>query len=73
MATNRVAEMTLEELNKLIEEVVDCRLEHLLKPSETRSTSELLEILDRHRIVPPPGSKSAREMIREGRDAWSSE
>lgn len=69
MATQRIADMTLEELNQMIEKAIDRRLHRVLKPQDTRTTAELLEFIDRHRIVPPPGAKSALEMLREDRDA----
>jgi len=69
MASQRVSDMTLEELNQIIDRAVDRRLQGLVKPQDIRTTAELLAYMDRHRIVPPPGSKSAREMLREDRDA----
>ena len=69
MATNRIADMTEAELNALIERVVDRRLQDLFKPKDTRTKEEILDSIDRHRITPPPGSKSALEMLREDRDA----
>jgi hypothetical protein len=61
--------MTLEELNQIIERALDRRLQHMFKPQDTRTTAELLTFIEKHRIVPSPDSKSAREMLREDRDA----
>jgi hypothetical protein len=69
MATQRVSDMTLDELNQLVENIIDRRLQALLKPKTTRTTAEILASIDKNRIVPPPGAKSAREMLREDRDA----
>jgi hypothetical protein len=69
MATNRIVDMTVEELNELIETAIDRRLQALFKPKATRTTSEVLASIQKNRIVPPPGSKSALEMLREDRDA----
>lgn len=67
MASQRVSDMTLEELTDLIDERI--RRVVPLKRKDKRSMSELLAILDKHRIIPPPGAKSAREMLREDRDS----
>lgn len=68
MATNRVGDMTLDELNELIDQRIKHSLQPLLKRQNRRSTSELLSFLDEHRITLPPGAKSALEMLREDRD-----
>lgn|GEM_PF-609497 len=69
MAIQRIADMTLDDLNKVIEEAIDRRLQGLLKPEDSRTTSELLEALDQLRFTPPEGAKSTLEMLREDRDA----
>ena len=69
MATERVADMTLEKLNQLIDEALDRRLQSLLKPQGKRTTSELLQALDQLRFTLPPGAKSSLELLREDRDA----
>ena len=53
----------------LVEEMIDCRLQYLLKPQDHRSTSELLDIIDQHRINLPENAKSSLELLREDRDA----
>lgn len=71
MAVERVGNMTLEELNQLIERVVDRRL--LLQPmprrKDPRSVQEILDSIDRNMWTPPPGAKSSLELLREDRDA----
>jgi hypothetical protein len=69
MATQRVADMTRDELNKVINEALDRRLQFLLKPQDNRTTSELLEALDQLRFTLPDGAKSSLELLREDRDA----
>ena len=69
MATERVSDMTLDELNQMIDNAIDRRLQALLKPKRTRTNAEILASLAENIIVPPPGAKSALEMIREDRDA----
>ncbi|MCB9453929.1 MAG: hypothetical protein H6672_21055 [Anaerolineaceae bacterium] len=61
--------MTLDELNQIIEDTVDRRFQVWSRPEEKRSVFEILDFIEKHRIIPPPGSKSALEMLREDRDA----
>lgn len=68
MAAERVADMTVDELKALITEVVDRRLQEILKPRDTRSVEEILASIDRHRYTPPPGTPSTLELLREDRD-----
>lgn len=63
-----VAEMTLSELNQLINKIVDRRLE-LVKKADTRTMDEVNESIRRNRWTPPPGAKSSLELLREDRDA----
>ncbi len=65
MAIKRVADMTLDELNALIDE----RLRQILKPQDNRSIEEVLDSIDRNMWTPPPGTKSSLELLREDRDA----
>ena len=69
MAIQRITDMTLDELNQLIDSAIDRRLQALLKPEASRSHSELLEELDQLRFTPPEGTKSSLELLREDRDA----
>jgi hypothetical protein len=65
MATNQVAEMSIEELA----EFVDKRIYAVFKPRSSRSVQEILESIDRNMWTPPPGAKSSLELLREDRDA----
>ncbi len=75
MAVNRVADMTIEELRNMISEIVQEKtgtLEHGLQviqpPRDSRTLQEVMESIERHRIVPPKGAKSNLELLREDRD-----
>ena len=71
MAAQHVGEMTLDELNQLIEQVVDrrLRLQPMPRRKDPRSVEEILDSIDQHRWTPPPGAKSSLELLREDRDA----
>lgn len=69
MATQRIADMTLEELNQLIDEHIDRRFRESVKPRDTRSNSEILASIRKRRFTPPEGAKSTLELLREDRDA----
>jgi hypothetical protein len=69
MAT--IANMTMDELKKLVEETVDQRLTQLLgEPDDDERLiwDEIRASVDRHRWTPPPGAKSSLEFLREDRD-----
>ena len=68
MAAQRIVDMTLDDLNQLIEQTVDRRL-GLVKSEDTRPMSEVNQSIRQHRWTPPPGSKSTLELLREDRDA----
>lgn len=71
MASQRITDMTRDELQQLIDDAIDRRLhlQGLLKPKNTQKTTELLDDLRRLRFTPPAGAKSTLEMLREDRDA----
>jgi hypothetical protein len=71
MAVQRVADMTLDELNQLIEQAVErqLRLVKMEGDEDTRSMDEINDSIRRHRWTPPPGAKSSLELLREDRDA----
>ena len=69
MSSQPIGDMTREELNQLIEDVVDRRLQGLLKPQSRWSNAEILASIKKHRYTPPKGSKSVVELLREDRDA----
>ncbi len=74
MAT--LANMTLEELKRLIEEIIDERLTKQLGTFEIEATDadddttwdEVRTFVERQRWTPPHGSKSSLELLREDRD-----
>lgn len=68
MATERVGDMTLEELKAVIRETVREETRGFRKLGGRRSVREVLDSIDRHRWTPPPGSKSSLELLREDRD-----
>jgi hypothetical protein len=65
MAVERIGDITLDELKRLI----DNRIQQTLKPHDDRSVEEILESIDRNMWTPPPGAKSSLELLREDRDA----
>lgn len=69
MSSQPISNMTRDELNQFIEDVVDRRLQGLLKPHNERSNAEILASIKKHRFTPPEGSQSTLEMLREDRDA----
>jgi hypothetical protein len=71
-----IANMTLEDLKKFVEETLDERLTRLLgtfefgedTPAEKELTwDEIRALVERHRWTPPPGAKSSLELLREDR------
>ena len=68
-----LAQMTLEDLKRLIAEVVAETLESRAQQdnswlSDTRTWEEVKQDIERHRWTPPPGTPSVTEMLREDRD-----
>jgi hypothetical protein len=68
MATERVGDMTLEELKTFVEQVVNRRLSKTRQLGGTRSVQDINDSIRRHRWTPPPGAKSSLELLREDRD-----
>jgi hypothetical protein len=69
MAAERIAEMTLDELKRLIAKEVDRRMLIVQKPDDRRTVQEILDSIDRHLWTPPPGTPSTLQLLREDRDA----
>jgi hypothetical protein len=65
MAVERIGDITLDELKRLI----DNRIQQTLKPHDDRSVEEILKSIDRNMWTPTPGAKSSLELLREDRDA----
>jgi hypothetical protein len=68
MASNRVGDMTIEELKKLVDELIDQRLRFWPRPQSARTLDEIRASIKRNRLTPPPGAKSTLELLREDRD-----
>ncbi len=77
-----IEKMTLEELQRLIDERIDDRLAPLLgrfeidedelfsdEEPDTRTWEEVKEDIERHRWMPPPGTPSVTQLLREDRDS----
>lgn len=73
-----VADMTLEELKRFVDEALDERLTRLLGTFEVADPSdesndltwdEIRASVERYRWTPPPGAKSSLELLREDRDS----
>lgn len=72
-----IANMTLDELKKFVEETLDERLTRLLGTFEIPDESdeddgltwdEVRASVERHRWTPPPGAKTSLELLREDRE-----
>ena len=68
MDSERVSDLTMQELRKLIGEAVDERLKTWPRPYDARSTQAILHSMDENMWTPPPGSPSTLELLREDRD-----
>jgi hypothetical protein len=68
MAVQRITDMTLDDLQQLIEQTVDRRL-GLVQSADKRTMQKINESISRNRWTPPPGAKSSLELLREDRDA----
>lgn len=69
MATESIADMTVEELEQLIDERIDHRTQGIWKLRDNRSNAEILASIRKRRFTPPEGAKSTLELLREDRDA----
>ncbi len=68
MTTQRIGELTFEELRLLIAQEVREQLRVWPRPYDPRTPQEILESLERNMWTPPPGAPSVVEMLREDRD-----
>lgn len=66
MSTQRVADMTIDELKRFVTRIVDEKLHR--SPKDPRSLQEVLESIDSHLWTPPSGAKTTLELLREDRD-----
>lgn len=79
MAT--IANMTLEELKRLIDRRIDERLARMFSEFEiqeadlfedepdNRTLQEVFASIEKNRWTPPPGAKSSLELLREDRNS----
>jgi hypothetical protein len=72
MATARktVADMTIDELKHLINDMIDERRDTPEFPDQDEDLSwdEIRAFVDQHRVTLPPGAKTSLELLREDRD-----
>lgn len=68
MATQRVANMTVEELKALTAQEIERKLSVWPRPHDPRTPQEILKSMQRNRWTPPPGTPSVLEMLREDRE-----
>lgn len=68
MASQHVADMTLDELKAWVDQQIERRLQQGYKPVSRRSVAEINASIRRNRWTPPPGTPSTLDMLREDRD-----
>lgn len=69
MLPERIADMTVKELERLIERVVEEKLQS--HQSSRRPVEDVLAEMWNTIWIPPPGTKSSLEMLREDRSCSS--
>lgn len=67
MNTERVADLTIEDLKTFVTRIVNEKMHPL--PKDSRSLEEVLAPMDQIRWTSPPGSRTTLEMIQEDRNA----
>ena len=72
MASERVADMTMQEFKALINSVVDERLRVWPGQRRDRPIADVWESMLENIIEPVPGEPSALDILREERDLWYS-
>jgi len=70
MPSPNLSNMTLDDLQQMIAQIVDQRIAKylVLAPSTQPSTHETLASVARHRWTPPPEAPTVVEMLRADRD-----
>lgn len=75
MASERIGDMTMDELVGVIKREVNARFQEnerikrlLTLPKDSRSVKQILESIENHMWTPPAGSPSTLELLREDRD-----
>ncbi len=69
MATQHLADMTLDDLKSFVDETVECHIQELLKPQDKRTVREINAAIRWLRWTPPVGAPSNLDLLREDRDA----
>ncbi len=72
MASERVADMTMQELKALVNSAIDERLRVWRVPRGNRPIADVWESMLENIIEPAPGEPSALDILREERDLWYS-
>ncbi len=68
MVTQKIVDMTIDDIKSLIVEVVDEKLRSGRKSKDARSVEQVLAAMDCWRWTPPLNSPSTSELLREDRD-----
>jgi hypothetical protein len=68
MAIERVADMSLDDLQAFVDRAIDRRMQALLKPRDNRSVKEINDAIRKLRWTPPADAPSNLELLREDRD-----
>lgn len=63
-----IRDMTVEDLQTMIDEAIERKLQALMGAPDPRTLEEIFESIDRNMWTPPPGAKSSLELLREDRD-----
>jgi hypothetical protein len=71
MSSPNLSTMTLDDLQQMIAQIVDKRIEQYLMPSPSAQPPihETLTSIARHRWTPPPDAPTVVEMLRADRDS----
>lgn len=64
----QIKDMTVEDLQAMIDQTVERKLQELFGEPDTRTLEEVFESIERNRWSPPPGGKSSLEYLREDRE-----
>jgi hypothetical protein len=70
MVSQKIADMTVEELKDLIQQVVDERLSQPPAASHGSAVLAILKTIEQRRWTPASGTPKASQMIIEERNQW---
>ena len=68
MTAERAADLTMQELRDFVKELIDERLKTWPRPSDPRTTREILASIDRNMWTPSLASPGTLQLLREDRD-----